>query len=247
MKKIVVAGKGGVGKTSLAALFVIELSQKGYDVLAIDADPNCNMNVLLGVEIPGTIADIAEEVKEAKAIPTAIAKIDYLQRRMEDILVEKEYFDFIAMGKPEGPGCYCAVNNMLRQWLDNLTKGYKYIVIDCEAGMEHLSRKTAGNFDFLVLIAEPNFVSLDSASRIRELSQKLKISYSKELLIINKVRSPLEENLKSKLSETGFKDYYLIPWCEQIATLSAEGKAFVSLNNLAIKDDIDKIIKEAFI
>jgi len=144
MTTIVNAGKGGTGKTTIAALLINLLSQKGT-VLAVDADPSTNLNLALGMPLDGTVGDMREEMALAVKSGTYdnnVAKPDYIEMKIMESLVESDRIDLLAMGRPEGPGCYCAANSMLRTSIDRLGKNYDYVVIDCEAGMEHISRQT---------------------------------------------------------------------------------------------------------
>src|SRR5512146_2977488 len=156
-KSIAIAGKGGTGKTTIAALLVQLLAQKGT-VLAIDADPSSNLNLALGVELADTVGDVREEmlaaVKGGTFMP-GMAKQDYIDLRISESLVESQGFDLLAMGRGEGPTCYCAANNMLRVCIDRLSGAYDYVVIDNEAGLEHLSRQTTQDIDQLIIVSDP--------------------------------------------------------------------------------------------
>ncbi|HID11122.1 MAG TPA: carbon monoxide dehydrogenase, partial [Candidatus Latescibacteria bacterium] len=138
---VAVSGKGGTGKTTIAALLVRKLMRMDGPVLAVDADPNSNLGEQLGMEVGETIGDIREEVLEEE-LPPGMTKDRYLELRIQETLTEGEGVDLLTMGRPEGPGCYCYVNHLLRGFLDRLSKNYRHIVVDNEAGMEHLSRRT---------------------------------------------------------------------------------------------------------
>ena len=159
--RIAIAGKGGVGKTTFSALLVNAFREKGpRPVLVVDADPNSNLNVLLGIDYEKTIADIREEVREAA--PAGMTKPQYFAYAVEDAIVENDGMDFIAIGHPEREGCYCSVNYILRAFLGKLKGHYPLIIIDNEAGMEHLSRHTDGKIDWLIFVANRDRVSMDS-------------------------------------------------------------------------------------
>jgi len=183
---IAVAGKGGSGKTTLATLIILHLirDNKG-PVLAVDADPNSNLNVGLGMKFRETIADLREEVL-AKEIPSGMSKADFFDYRLHECLVEGDKVDLLVMGRPEGPGCYCAVNNLLRQYLSRISKQYEYVIMDNEAGMEHLSRRTTDGLDVLLITSDPTLVSIRSAARIHEIALKIKLRIKYIYLVINR-------------------------------------------------------------
>ncbi|MFQ5867275.1 MAG: AAA family ATPase [bacterium] len=184
---IAVAGKGGSGKTTLATLIILHLiRQNKGPILAVDADPNSNLNVGLGMKFGETIADLREEVL-AKEVPSGMSKTDFFDYRLHQCLVEGDRVDLLVMGRPEGPGCYCAVNNLLRQYLSRISKQYEYVVIDNEAGMEHLSRRTTDGVDVLLITSEPTLVSIRSGARIQEIALQIKLKVKDIYLIINRV------------------------------------------------------------
>ena len=184
---IAVAGKGGSGKTTLATLIILHLiRQNKGPILAVDADPNSNLNVCLGMKFRETIADLREEVL-AKEIPSGMSKTDFFDYRLHECLVEGDGLDLLVMGRPEGPGCYCAVNNLLRQYLSKISKQYKYVVMDNEAGMEHLSRRTTNDLDVLLITSDPTLVSIKSAVRIHEIALQIKLKIKEIYLVINRI------------------------------------------------------------
>ncbi len=183
---IAVAGKGGSGKTTLATLAILHLIRENRGpVLAVDADPNSNLNVGLGMKFAETIADLREEVL-AKEVPAGMSKTDFLDYRLHQCLVEGDKVDLLVMGRPEGPGCYCAVNNLLRQYLSRISKQYKYVVMDNEAGMEHLSRRTTDDVDVLLITSDPTLVSIRSAARIKEIARQTRLKIKEIHLVINR-------------------------------------------------------------
>ena len=197
---IAVAGKGGSGKTTLATLAILHLiKQNKGPILAVDADPNSNLNVGLGMKFEETIADLREEVL-AKEVPAGMSKTDFFDYRLHECLVEGDKVDLLVMGRPEGPGCYCAVNNLLRQYLSRISKQYKYVVMDNEAGMEHLSRRTTDDVDVLLITSEPTLVSIRSAARIKEIARQIKLKIKEIHLVVN--RTPESKDISSLISRS---------------------------------------------
>ncbi len=193
---IALAGKGGTGKTTVAALFIRYLiEERGGSILAIDADPASNLNMMLGIEVEQTIGGIREEMLAqvqssgalAGAMPGGMSKQDYLDYQVRQALVEGDKVDLLAMGRPEGPGCYCAANQMLRLIIDRLSSRYDYVVIDNEAGMEHLSRRTTRDVDILLLVSDPTQRGLAAAQHMRDMVPKLHIEVGRVYLVVNRV------------------------------------------------------------
>jgi len=182
---IAIGGKGGSGKTTLAAMIVrLLLSREGKEtILAVDADPNSCLASMLGVQPVGTIADIREDARAKSPGSAGGDRLRSLEYNIQQAITEADGFDLLVMGRPEGPGCYCAVNNMLRKFLDQLSSRYQFVIIDNEAGMEHLSRRTTNNVDILCIVAEPTPLGVLTAGRIFELAKKLPLSV-KEIGVI---------------------------------------------------------------
>lgn len=189
MLSVAIAGKGGVGKTSLAALLVRAFREDGLrPVLAVDADPNSNLAEALGVERTRTLADIREELSAPEgSSPGGAGRARTLRDEIARSVVEAEGFDLITMGRPEGPRCYCYVNTLLRQALEELSRNYAAVVIDNEAGMEHLSRRTTNNVDWLLVVTDTTIPALRAAGRIVELSRQLPVKIAKRALVVNRV------------------------------------------------------------
>ncbi len=198
---IALAGKGGVGKTTIAGLVIKYLleTQPG-SILAIDADPSSNLNVVLGLELEWTVGDIRENLLEQVqqsltasgaamgALPGGISKQDYLDYEIRSSVAEGERVDLIAMGRSEGPGCYCAVNHNLRQVVDSISKNYRYVVIDNEAGMEHLSRRTTRDVQTLLVVSDPSPRGVIAAGRIAAFRHDLDVHIENAYLILNGLR-----------------------------------------------------------
>ena len=237
-RTIAVAGKGGTGKTMVAALLIQHLMEHNSgSILAIDADPSTNLHLVLGVPLEETIGDIREETLQeiARGGLGGISKHDYLEVRINQALVETEGFDLLAMGRPEGPGCYCAANHLLRFCIDRLAKSYDYVVIDNEAGLEHLSRRTTRDVDLLLIVSDPTMRGLIAASRVVDLIHELDTLASHIRLIVNRVsvdgdgRPTLAPQLKGVIREMGLELAGLIPEDSAVADYDALGKPLIDL------------------
>lgn len=219
---IAVAGKGGTGKTTIAG-FLIQILQERRDgpILAIDADPNANLNELLGMEVGRTIGELREGTLEGIAdLPPGLPKEQYLELGLHECLVEDEGLDLLAMGRGEGPKCYCMINHILRKYIDLLRGNYKYVVIDNEAGMEHLSRRTTQDVDALLIIAQGNPISIRSAERISELAERLKLRVTRRYLLLNNVDGELPEALREEIDRLGFPLLGRVPYDEEVNRFS---------------------------
>jgi len=185
---VAVAGKGGTGKTTLSALLVRALVEAGVrPVLAVDADPNSCLAEALGVEQESFLADIREKGATAEGSPASgMGRVRAIEDELQRAVTEAEGFDLVAMGRPEGPRCYCYVNSLLRKSLDSLARNYEAVVLDNEAGMEHLSRRTTNNIDVLIAVANPALPSLRAAKRILELSRQLPVAIGRRAVVLNR-------------------------------------------------------------
>ena len=245
---IAIAGKGGTGKTTIAALLIKLLSQKGV-VLAVDADPSTNLNQSLGLPLDNTVGKVREEMTEDTQkgrIGPGVSKQDLLDYKLMESLVESKGLDLLAMGRPEGPGCYCAANHMLRVSLDRLAQKYDYVVIDCEAGMEHISRQTTRDIDFLLLTSDPTMRGITTAARIKELIGELRTQVGKISLIVDRVRGELPPEIKKAIDEQGLELTATIPEDPRAADLEAKGIPIIelppdSLLQSAVKEMASKI------
>ena len=228
---IAVTGKGGVGKTTVAALIVRALVEAGKGpVLAVDADPNLNLDAALGVRAEATVGDVREEgLERAAALPGGMAKAEFLRMRIHEALVEAKGFDLLAMGRPEGPGCYCFANSILRACVDQVGKQYAYVVVDCEAGLEHLSRRTAGDVDVLVLLADPSMRSLDTVKRVTDLVQELKTKVGRIVFAFTRLGDGIPPELAAAAKEHGLPEPRAIPEDAELRELDVRGKALVGV------------------
>ena len=193
---IAISGKGGSGKTTVAAMIIRSLmhQQAKSAILAVDADPNSCLGLTLGVQPVSTIADLREDVRAKPPSNTGMDRIRTFEYGMQQAITEASGFDLLTMGRPEGPDCYCAVNNMLRKFIDQLSSQYQFVIIDNEAGMEHLSRRTTNNVDLLCIVAEPTSIGAITAQRIFALAKELPIVVKQIGVIWNSADSSRELN-----------------------------------------------------
>lgn len=229
---IAVSGKGGTGKTLVSSLLIKALSGTKKNILAIDADPDSNLPEALGVEVHKTVGDVREELKEDTAkgrIPTGMNKWDILDYRVMESIIETPNFDLLVMGRPEGSGCYCAVNNMLRRIIENLSSNYDVIIIDTEAGLEHLSRRTTQNVDVMLVVTDKSKRGILTAQRIGQLAEELDINFQKLFLVLNRVNAENKNEVLSKVKETGLELVGVIYEDDQVTDFDIEGRPLVEL------------------
>lgn len=226
MKTIAISGKGGTGKTTLAALIIRWLKEKEMGpILAVDADPNVNLNDLLEVRIEETVGTIREELKRsAHKLPGGMTKQEFLEYKIHASLKETRDFDLIAMGRPEGPGCYCYANNLLRDILKTLSNNYKVVVIDNEAGMEHLSRRMTQKIDYLFIVSDPSARSVRAGGKISKLLFELDARVSRKLLVLNRVKDSIPDILENIIQEQGMDLFSSIPEDDTLLQMDQSGK-----------------------
>ncbi|MEW6771625.1 MAG: AAA family ATPase [Bacillota bacterium] len=228
---LAVAGKGGTGKTTFAALVIKHLLKAGKrPILAVDADPNANLSQALGIEAAGSIADVMRAVSEDREqIPPGMTKDRYVAYRMHQLLAEGKDVDLLVMGGPEGPGCYCFVNNLLRGFIKELAANYPYVVMDNEAGLEHLSRRTAQNMDVFFVLSDATVRGVRSAARIRELADSLKLGIKRKYLVLNRARPEEVKVLEPEIAGTGLEYAGMIPVDAAVAEYDLYSRPIVSL------------------
>lgn len=230
-KTIAIAGKGGTGKTTFSALLAHWLSGFGT-VLAVDADPASNLHMALGMPLEDTVGDIREgmlqDVKSGSFMP-GMSKQDYLELKINQAIVEGKQIDLVAMGRPEGPGCYCAANNMLRTCLDQLQTNYDYVVIDNEAGMEHLSRQTTRDVDVLFLISDASLRGISTAVRMQELIHELRTTVGQVVLIVNRIHDGVPPVLQEAITAGHLELLGTLPDHSAIREFDAEGRPLAHL------------------
>jgi CO dehydrogenase maturation factor len=239
---IALAGKGGTGKTTVCGLILDHLVKAGKGpILAVDADANANLNEVLGVERPLTLGDIREEIarselEEKSPIPPGMSKQEYAQFRFNSALVEEADYDMLVMGKPQGKGCYCFVNDVLRELLKRYHQNYNYLIVDNEAGLEHISRGILPPVDLILLVSDCSRRGIQAAGRIAGMIRDLKLPVKDVGLIVN--RAPVDATGGGTVMEPGIAGEIeaqelsligMLPQDESVYRYDAEGKPLVTL------------------
>ena len=240
-KTIAISGKGGAGKTTLSAMIIRAIMDiSSSSVLAVDGDPNSCLGLTLGVESVGTISQIREQARSKKPDNIGMDRVRSFEYGIQQMLTESKGFDLLTMGQPEGPDCYCAANNLLRQYLDKLSNSYDFVVVDNEAGMEHLSRRTTNNVDFLFILADPTPIGQVTAKRIFQLANTLPINVDKMGIIWNRTDAVHQLD--------GMEIFGSVPFDQAVLDSSMQGKNVFDIDSesiafSAIKKIIENLIK----
>jgi CO dehydrogenase maturation factor len=241
---IALAGKGGVGKTTISGMVIKYLAQnQPGSILAIDADPSSNLNMVLGLDLEWTVGEIREgmleQVKSSLVqggaamgtMPGGTSKRDYLDYQIRSSLAEGNRFDLIAMGRGEGPGCYCAVNHNLREVIDSMSRHYAYVVIDNEAGMEHLSRRTTRDVQHLLIVSDPTRRGLVAAQRIADMRKELDINVENSFLILNRIPGVIPSELQDYIEKMNVPVLGTVPADEELSAFEFSGRPLVDLGD----------------
>jgi CO dehydrogenase maturation factor len=237
---IALAGKGGTGKTTTAGMLIKYLLKKNKTpILAVDADCNANLNEVLGVDISDTLGNAREEMKRGD-VPSGMTKDIFMEMKLEEALVESEGFDLVVMGQPEGAGCYCAANTLLTNFLERLSDQYPYIVMDNEAGMEHISRLTTKDVDILLIVSDPSRRGIQAAVRIEALARSLKIVVGKSYVVINQAREALPEPAMEMINNANLELIGTIPEDDMIYDFDFNGRPTIEM------PEDSKSVKAAF-
>ena len=233
---IAVAGKGGVGKTTLCGLLIQYLCESGKKpVLAVDADANSNLNEVLGVEIGPTLGELREEIERAGSdpkyeIPKGITKSDWLEMRMMDAVTEGDDFDLMVMGRSQGQGCYCFVNGLVQTQIQKLQSHYPYIVVDNEAGMEHVSRGILPNMEKVLLVSDCSRRGVQAAGRIAELMREMNFHPDTVGLIINRApHGELDQGTRAEIEKQGLTLLGVVPQDDTVYRFDCDGRPMVEL------------------
>jgi len=227
------AGKGGTGKTTMAGLFVKYLVEKEkIPVLAVDADSNSNLNEVLGLEVELTLGDAREQMK--KGVASGMTKDIFMEMKVQEAIIEQKGYDLIVMGRPEGAGCYCAANTLLTVSLEKLIDNYRYVVIDNEAGMEHISRLTTNNIDFLIAVSDPTRRGIQAAARIVDLTEALGLSIGRKLLVVNQKKEGQEQAIMAAVNDYNLDFIGSVPEDPEVQDFDLNGRPTVELGKESI-------------
>lgn len=234
---IALAGKGGTGKTTVSGMLIKYLVDRGKTpILGVDADSNANLNEVLGITVADTLGDAREEMKKGK-VPNGMTKDIFMSMKLEEAVVETEHYDLVVMGQPEGAGCYCAANSLLTGFLERLVDNYAYLVMDNEAGMEHISRLTTRDVDILLIVTDTSRRGLQAGVRIHTLAQSLNIGMGKSYLIMNQVKDTPAPAVMDIIKGAGIELAGTIPEDDELYEFDLNGRPTIDLSkdNPAVK------------
>jgi CO dehydrogenase maturation factor len=239
---IALAGKGGVGKSSISSQLILQLSKKGL-VLAVDADPNTNLPDKLGLPVESTIGEVRNRiVKDPDTVPHGMSKHEYVAMEMRKAMHEHDNIDLLVMGRPEGEGCYCFMNNVLKDCFEKMIKGHKFTVVDNEAGMEHLSRKILPRADVLLLVSDPTRIGIRTAARLSSVASEVGMDIGRKILVVNNLPGDLPKELSDEAKAHGFKEVVAIRHDPLVYSAGLEGSALKLPDNSILMDGVSSII-----
>jgi CO dehydrogenase maturation factor len=232
---VAVAGKGGVGKSTLSALLIKVIAERTRTVvMAVDADPNSNLGDKLGMRVEHTIGELREDLlRKADELSAGLSKHELVRYQMEMAKVEGSNFDLLTMGRPEGRGCYCYINNILRTFIDEAMESYDYVVIDNEAGMEHLSRRTTKRMDVLLVVSDATKLGIETGKRILALAKGMEIEVGRSVLVVNRVQGKVDEGVRQDIEGAGFGSVFLLPFDKKVEELAISGSPVVHLDTFS--------------
>ncbi len=252
MATIAVAGKGGTGKTTICALAIRYLLEQGETpVLAVDADPNYNLGQTLGVEVGITVGAAREQgFAGDRDIPSGMTKDDFVEYKIQEALAESEGFDLLTMGRPEGAGCYCFANNIIRRYMDALADDYRHVVMDNEAGLEHLSRRTTRRTDVLLVVADAGIRGIGAARRVLDLAAEMEIEVGESLFVLNRADASARDALMPEIERLELPLAAVIPEDPALFEAEVAGRSLLELTDEAPSVDaaaplFDKIFATA--
>ena len=252
-KVIAVAGKGGTGKTAIAALLIRELlgSKENEDIciLAVDADADSNLPEALGISYAKSVGDIRESLLEEKHQDISLDVRSQFEGKIAEIIEEEDRYDLLVMGRPEGPGCYCPVNHIIRMIMDILTKNYDYTIIDCEAGLEHLSRRTTRDVDVMLVVLDSTQKSMKTALRLKKIADAIDVNVQRMVYVANKIPAGAEERLIEEAKKKGIEIDAIVPFDTLIPEYDLEGRPILDLPDnapsvIGVKWVVEHITKE---
>lgn len=240
---IALAGKGGVGKSSISSQLILQLS-KNAPVLAVDADPNTNLPDKLGMPAENTIGEIRNRVvKDPASIPHGVSKHEHIALEVRKAMHEHDNIDLLVMGRPEGEGCYCFMNNVLRECFSKMIRNYKFTVVDNEAGMEHLSRKILPRTDVLILVSDPTKIGIRTAARLSAVASEVGMDVGRTVLVVNNLPGPLPKELSDEAAADGFRDVIAIGHDPLVYAAGLEGSALRLPNDSKLSRGVAEILK----